>query len=101
VDAAGRYIKGEPMEMVHVLHKRNDWQPADFPGEIRNGEWNFGSFEFASGAPFDENLKACFNCHQAMPETDFLYSARQLVDFASTDITQYLLCNVRRRVPCE
>ncbi len=100
-DAGGRYIKGEPLDMVHVLHKRSDWLPDDFPGEIRNGDWNFGSFEFASGAPFDESLTACFNCHQAMPATDFLYSTRELLAYARADATQHLFCNLRRRIPCE
>ena len=73
----------------------------DIPELLRNGDWNFGSFAFATGAPFDENLVACFNCHQSMMPTDFLYSSRQLVNYASADATQYLFCNLRRRVPCE
>lgn len=96
----GRYLKGEPFAMIHVAHRRRDWSAADFPAAIRAGDWNFGSFDAQSGARFDEDLAACFNCHQSMPETDFVYSAAHLLRYAQTGETQYLFCNLRRRVPC-
>jgi hypothetical protein len=101
LDENGHYIKAEPMEMVHVGHKRSGWQANDFPSVARAGNWNFGSFEFGAGAPFDEDLAACANCHQARPQADFVYSARRLLDYSATDTTQYFFCNLARRVPCE
>lgn len=101
LDAEGRYLKAEPMAMIHVAHKRSDWAEADFPGAARSGDWNFGSFQFATGAPFAENLSACFNCHQATARSDFVYSASQLVQYALSDTTQYFFCELRRRTPCQ
>jgi hypothetical protein len=99
-DAQGRYIKGEPLAQVHVAHKRANWPAGDFPSGARAGNWNFGSFALADGAPFDEDLTACLNCHQATPRTDFLYSAPHLLNYVATQTTQYLFCELRRRTPC-
>ncbi len=100
LDAAGRLRKGEMQSTLHVAHKRMHWDEADFPGVARAGNWNFGSFDRESGAPIDENLTACFNCHQASSRSDFLYSARELARFAMSDTTQYFHCNLSRRSPC-
>lgn len=96
----GRYIKAAPFEMLHVMHRRSDWSDADFPSVVRAGRWNFGSFDVNTGARFDEDLAACFNCHQAMANTDFLYSTSHLRDYLRTGEPQYLYCNLRQRVPC-
>ena len=99
-DAAGHYLKDTPQAMVHVGHKRSDWGDSDFPGAARSGNWNFGSFDFETGAPFNEDLGACFNCHQAANNRDFVYSAAQLVDYAASDVRGYFFCELRRRTPC-
>ena len=100
LDAAGRLRKGAMQSTLHVAHKRMHWDEADFPGAARAGNWNFGSFERESGARIDEDLVACFNCHQATSRSDFLYSARELARFAMSDATQYFHCNLSRRSPC-
>ena len=100
-DADGRYIKDAPLAMVHVGQKRGDWAESDFPSAARSGDWNFGSFDFQTGAKFNEDLSACFNCHQAAANRDFLYSAPQLAQFAASDVTQYFFCELRRRTPCQ
>lgn len=99
-DEVGRWRKGEMQPVLHVAHKRMDWEEADFPGAARAGNWNFGSFERESGARIDEDLVACFNCHQATSRSDFLYSARELARFAMSDATQYFHCELSRRSPC-
>jgi len=108
VDASGdpvsdpdrRYVRAAPFEMLHVAHRRSDWAEDDFPSVVRTGRWNFGSFDVATGAPFNEDLAACFNCHQAMPQTDFLYTADHLLRYVRSGEPQYTFCNLRRRLPC-
>ncbi len=100
VDADGRFRKAEVLPALHVAHKRMDWNTTDFPGAARAGNWNFGSFDRESGAHVDENLTACFNCHQANARNDFVYSARELARFAMSDATQYAFCELPRRSPC-
>ena len=86
-----RYRKAEMQPTLHVAHKRMDWSSEDFGSAARAGNWNFGSFERASGAHVDENLTACFNCHQANARNDFVYSAQQLVRYAMSDRDAVLL----------
>jgi hypothetical protein len=99
-DDQGHFLPGEALEMVHVAQKRTDWQATDFPSAVRAGQWNFGSFEYGSGAPFDEDLNACFNCHQAAPETDFLYTGNLLAQYAFGGEALYMYCDLTRRTPC-
>ncbi|MBZ0302090.1 MAG: cytochrome P460 family protein, partial [Anaerolineae bacterium] len=96
----GHYLKAAPLAMLHVAHRRSDWTDADFPSVVRAGRWNFGSFDVQSGARFDEDLSACFNCHQAMIQTDFLYTTADLLRYVRTQEPQYQFCNLRRRLPC-
>jgi hypothetical protein len=99
-DTDGRYIKAAPFDMIHVAERRSNWTDADFPSVVRAGRWNFGSFDVNSGSRFDEDLAACFNCHQAMANTDFLYSTEHLLTYLRTGEPQYMYCNLRQRVPC-
>jgi hypothetical protein len=100
-DDQGHFVPGEPLDMLHVSQKRSTWQASDFPSAARAGKWNFGSFQYGSGVPFNEDLNACFNCHQATPGTDFLYSGRLLAQYAFNGQMLYSYCNLRRRIPCD
>jgi hypothetical protein len=99
-DELGHFVAGEPLEMIHVAQKRGNWQASDFPSEARAGQWNFGSFEYTTGAAFDEDLTACFNCHSSAPATDFLYSGNFLAQFSLGSDVLYTYCDQRRRVIC-
>jgi hypothetical protein len=104
LDDAGRFVKGAPIEKVHVIEKRPNWTAAEFPSDVRTtgaGDWNFGSYQFDSPNRFDEDLNACFNCHNAAPETDFVYTYPLLVAFAHSGEVQYFYCDISGRVACE
>ncbi len=100
VDSNGRYSIGEPFEMIHVLEKRGNWTPADFVDDNRIGQWNFGSFDTKTGGHYDENMSACFHCHNATSRTDFLYSAALLGQYLNTGETQFFLCDLPDRIAC-
>jgi len=99
-DGNGRYVNGDSFEMLHVIEKRDDWTPADFVGENRIGNWNFGSFDMATGGYFDENMSACFHCHNATSQTDFLYSASLLGRYLQTGEVQFFICDLPDRIAC-
>lgn len=98
-DSAGHYVSGAPFEMIHVLEKRSNWGAGDFVDDNRVGQWNFGSFD-AAGGHYDENMSACFHCHNATSRTDFLYSALLLRQYARTEQTQFFLCDLPDRLAC-
>jgi len=99
-DSDGRFIKGAQQAPVHVIEKRGNWAEADFVTELRIGNWNFGSFDAGTGAPFDENLQSCANCHQVVLRSDALYSLRQLRDYALNNQAQYFYCDLPGRAAC-
>jgi hypothetical protein len=104
LDSEARFVKGIPIEKVHVIEKRPDWTAADFTSDTRTtgaGNWNFGSYQFDSNARFDEDLNACFHCHNATPETDFVYTYPLLLTFARTGEVQYFYCDIAGRIACE
>jgi hypothetical protein len=100
LDDNGRYENGDAIEMLHVLEKRANWADVDFVSENRIGQWNFGSFNTATGDFFDENMSACFHCHNATEHTDFLYSVSLLGSYIQTGQTQFLLCDLPDRIAC-
>lgn len=100
LDNNGRYETGAAFEMLHVLEKRYDWTAADFVSENRSGQWNFGSFDTANGNFFDENMSACFHCHNATDRTDFLYSTTLLRHYLQTGQTQFFVCDLPDRIAC-
>ncbi len=96
----GHFQRAHPLEMLHVMQLRRDWQAEDFPTENRTGPWNFGSFDRETREPFAEDLGACFNCHNGTPETDFVYTLRELTRYTRTGETQYYYCNRTGRITC-
>jgi|SRR5262245_10267471 len=68
----GRFVKGDLMGFS-VMEKRTGWG-AEYPPEIRTGEWEFREFT-ADRKPNDNvNLAACFQCHRSQAKTDFLFT---------------------------
>lgn len=83
----GRLVKEAPLPSIHTATKRD-------------GEWDFGSFDPVSGAPTDENLNRCFQCHQATAATDFVYTRTELARYGPRGEPGYVWCNLRGRVAC-
>jgi hypothetical protein len=72
-DANGRFIKGDLLAYT-VMEKRTGWG-AEYPENVRNGEWEYQAFT-ADGKVNDKaNLTGCFNCHKPLPSgQDFVFS---------------------------
>ncbi|MBA3868281.1 MAG: cytochrome P460 family protein [Anaerolineae bacterium] len=99
-DANGHYTKADPLPSIHVREKRGYWAAADYTSSARNDGWNFGSFDTASGAIYNESLNACFLCHNTA-QVDFTYSTDQMRDYASTGVPDYFMCRTTGRTACE
>ncbi len=75
-DANGRFSKGE-IAGYTVMEKRTGWG-AEYPPEIRNGEWEYQAFTPAKAVNEKANLTACFTCHKPLDRQDFVFSFDRL-----------------------
>ena len=76
-DASGRFIKGDLIG-YGVMEKRTGWG-AEYPAELRNGEWEYQSFRADKSVNDKANLKACFECHKPLDaRKDFVFSYDKL-----------------------
>jgi Cytochrome P460 len=74
-DANGRFIKGE-VNGYAVMEKRKGWG-AEYPNDIRNGEWEYQAFTPAKAVNTNAKLTGCFQCHKPLPSGQdyvFLYN---------------------------
>jgi hypothetical protein len=75
-DAAGRFIKDD-LSGVFVMAKQTGWG-ADYPPELRNGEWEYARF-LPDGSRHDKtDMTTCFQCHKPMSQQDFVFTLPQL-----------------------
>jgi plastocyanin len=75
-DAQGRFIKGDLVAYT-VMEKRAGWG-AEYPDELRNGEWEYQAFGPDKKVNDKANLKGCFECHKPHAGQDFVISLASL-----------------------
>ena len=71
-DANGRFVKGDLIAYA-VMEKRTGWG-AEYPAELRNGEWEYSVFNHEQKFNDKANYKACFQCHKPHESRDFVFS---------------------------
>ena len=73
----GRFIKGNRIAYT-VMEKRAGWG-AEYPDNVRNGEWEYQAFKADKTPNTAANLTACFNCHKPLGTApDYLFSYDKL-----------------------
>ena len=73
IAANGRFIKGNLVAYT-VMEKRTGWG-AEYPDNVRNGEWEYQAFKADKTPNTAANLTACFNCHKPLGAgPDYLFS---------------------------
>jgi cytochrome c553 len=56
------------------MEKRAGWG-AEYPDNVRNGEWEYQAFKADKTPNTAANLTACFNCHKPLGAgPDYLFS---------------------------
>jgi plastocyanin len=75
-DANGRFIKGD-LVGITVMEKRTGWG-AEYPDDIRNGEWEYSAFTADLKFNDKANYKACFQCHKPHAKQDYVISLARL-----------------------
>jgi hypothetical protein len=72
-DANGRFIKTNIIAYT-VMEKRKGWG-AEYPDNIRNGEWEYQAFKADKTPNTAAKLTACFECHKPLDaRQDFVFS---------------------------
>ena len=72
-DGSGRFIKTQEIAGYGVMEKRTGWG-AEYPDDIRNGEWEYQVFKADKTVNDKANLKGCFTCHKPHDKQDFVFS---------------------------
>jgi hypothetical protein len=76
-DANGGFIKTSIVAYT-VMEKRAGWG-AEYPDNVRNGEWEYQAFKADKTPNTAANLTACFNCHKPLGAApDYVYSYDRL-----------------------
>jgi plastocyanin len=75
-DANGRFVKGELVGYA-AMEKRTGWG-AEYPNDIRNGEWEYQAFTADKKVNDKANLRNCFVCHKPHEKQDFVISLAAL-----------------------
>lgn len=84
-DARGRFLKGDLIAFT-VMEKRAGWG-AEYPAELRNGEWEYAAFSPAGVLNPKANYKACFQCHKPHEKMDYVISLAALRGAAGSTAT--------------
>jgi plastocyanin len=71
-DRHGRFLKGDLVGYA-VMEKRAGWG-AEYPDDLRNGEWEYSTFTADRKFNDKANFKACFQCHKPHDGQDFVIS---------------------------
>jgi hypothetical protein len=72
----GHLVKGE-IAQYGVMEKRAGWG-AEYPPELRNGEWEYQAFKADRSVNDKANLRRCFECHKPNAQQDYLFSFAQM-----------------------
>jgi hypothetical protein len=75
-DAGGRFIKGDLVAYT-VMEKRTGWG-AEYPPDIRNGEWEYQAFTKDRKVNDKAVLANCFKCHKPLDKQDFVFTYDRL-----------------------
>jgi hypothetical protein len=70
-DANGRFVKTNVIGYT-VMEKRTGWG-AEYPDNVRNGEWEYQAFKADKTPNTAANLTACFNCHKPLDKQDYVF----------------------------
>lgn len=71
-DKNGRFQKGDPV--AHMVMMKNTGWGAEYPDDMRNGEWEYRAFTPDGKVNEKAPLKPCFTCHKPHAGQDFVIS---------------------------
>lgn len=85
-DGYGRFSR-DKLVGITVMQKGRGWG-AEYPPELRNGEWEYASFTPDKKPNPKANIKACFECHKPHEKQDYVISLAKLAGTFPTAAAQ-------------
>ena len=79
-DPNGRLVRG-PLDRIVVMEKQTGWG-AEYPDDLRNGEWEYARFQADGSRDPKANIKGCFECHKPLSASDFVFTFSDLLKAA-------------------
>jgi len=73
LDGAGRFIPTHEVTNIFVQEKGASWG-AEYPADVRNGEWEYAWFLADGRRKSDAKLDGCFTCHKGVAEQDYNFT---------------------------
>jgi len=71
--------RGGRLHRYVVMEKRSGWG-ADYPPELRNGEWEFEAFNADRTVNTNDDVSRCFACHKAQGQRDYVFTLERMKD---------------------
>ncbi len=78
----GRFLRGDLVAIV-AMEKRTGWG-AEYPDDMRNGEWEYQSFTPDRKVNEKAKLETCFRCHKPLDGQDFVFSHERLKNYSAS-----------------
>lgn len=78
-DKNGHFIPEGPITGIAVQEKRKDLG-AEYPPNIRNGNWDYAIYEAGGSLRPGVNTQACLQCHKPREKDDFTLVAYRLMN---------------------
>ena len=72
-DAKGRFVATDETTVYIVMEKQAGWG-AEYPKEMRNGEWEYAVFGPNKQRPPNANVQPCFTCHLSRESRDYTFT---------------------------
>ncbi|MGM0878529.1 MAG: cytochrome P460 family protein [Bacillota bacterium] len=85
-----KIFKDEELYRYFVMEKRDGWG-AQYPPEMRNGEWEYNAFTADRAVAYEEDIGRCFTCHANQERDEYMNKFDEMKsyefenDTASTD----------------
>jgi hypothetical protein len=102
-DAEGRLVPGPLQSVLVKLKIGRDAIPSATgnTAHVNQRGWVYASFDATTGNVDGFNQPLCQSCHVQAQAWDDLFTRPELLAFSGNDTTQYFLCELSGRQPCQ
>ncbi|SNT57632.1 Cytochrome P460 [Bacillus sp. OK838] len=81
-----KIFKDEELYRYFVMEKRDGWG-AQYPTDMRNGEWEYNAFTADGGGAYQEDIGRCFSCHANQERDEFVNKYDDMKSYEFEDVT--------------